>query len=380
MESESADHQQVHVLSIQSHVVSGYVGNTAAVFPLQLLGFDVHVINSVQFSNHTGYPVVKGTVMNGTELDALVDGLISNDLCHFDYLLTGYIGSETFLNSILRVLDSCRRINPDIKYVCDPVLGDNNKLYVPLPLIDIFKSALLPRAFMITPNQLEAEYLSGIKITSERHVVECMRKLYDMGPSVVVLTSCEIEEHPNLLCCYVLSESKDVGNVKGDGATSAFSLSEAEGSDSAMQMTRVVVEKQCDFHYTGTGDVTCALLLAWVHKLSAGMGGVPSSSSASEVCMHPCGHALRYSISTIQSVLLRAQQNAVKRAAVMKSRNALSKAKGQDTESATAAAGALQAIKCKLVELPIIQCKRDIEDPVPIHLDKCTTWLLNTSI
>lgn len=370
--------EQVHVLSIQSHVVSGYVGNTAAVFPLQLLGFDVHTINSVQFSNHTGYPVVKGTIMNGTELDDLMDGLVNNDLCHFDYLLTGYIGSETFLNSILRVLEACKRINPKIKYVCDPVLGDNNKLYVPLPLIDIFRTSLIPRAFMITPNQLEAEYLSGIKITNETHVVSCMRKLQAMGPQVVVLTSCELVEYPNQLCCYVLSRENVASAIADTQSGSAWSLVEGNAT-SQLQMTRIIVDKHSDFHYTGTGDVTCALLTAWVHKLTAGgdnndVGGV----STDRLPDHACGQALRLSISTIQAILRQAKRNATAKMARMSAaeESNIPAASTTDTAAAAATAAALQAIKCRLVELPIIQCKADIESPQPLPIEVCTSWMV----
>ena len=188
----------VHVLSIQSHVVSGYVGNTAAAFPMQLLGFDVHLINSVQFSNHTGYATVKGRVLEGSDLDALAEGLVANNLARFDYVLTGYIGSESFLNSVLNVLDSVNAINPSLKYVCDPVLGDNGKLYVPAALINIFKEKIIPRAYMITPNQLEAEKLSDIAITDESSVIACLLKLHSMGPKVVAITSVELVERPGL--------------------------------------------------------------------------------------------------------------------------------------------------------------------------------------
>lgn len=86
--------ESCRVLSIQSHVVSGYVGNKAAVFPMQVLGFDVDFINSVQFSNHTGYPnKLKGTVLSGSEVLALSTGLSDNYLLSYDYLLTGYIGT-----------------------------------------------------------------------------------------------------------------------------------------------------------------------------------------------------------------------------------------------------------------------------------------------
>jgi len=77
------------VLSIQSHTVQGYVGNKSAVFPLQLLGFDVDPINSVQFSNHTGYPTFRGQVLNGKQLWDLIEGLEENQLLHYTHLLTG---------------------------------------------------------------------------------------------------------------------------------------------------------------------------------------------------------------------------------------------------------------------------------------------------
>ncbi|KAH9306546.1 hypothetical protein KI387_010950, partial [Taxus chinensis] len=104
------------VLSIQSHTVQGYVGNKAAVFPLQLLGFDVDPINSVQFSNHTGYPTFRGQVLNGEQLWALIEGLEANDLLCYTHLLTGYIGSVSFLDTILQVVEKLRSVNPDLIY------------------------------------------------------------------------------------------------------------------------------------------------------------------------------------------------------------------------------------------------------------------------
>lgn len=97
MASSEVDIDEIpRILSVQSHVVSGHVGNDAAVFPLQLLGFEVDTINSVQFSNHTGYAVVRGTVIGGKELEELGDGLEGNGLLNYEYLLTGYIGFTVF--------------------------------------------------------------------------------------------------------------------------------------------------------------------------------------------------------------------------------------------------------------------------------------------
>ena len=104
------------VLSIQSHVVSGYVGNKCVNLPLNRLGFDVDAINSVQFSNHTGYPIFKGHIMDGSGLLEIIDGLESNNLLHYSHLLTGYIGSLSLLETIVTVVQRLRKINPEIIY------------------------------------------------------------------------------------------------------------------------------------------------------------------------------------------------------------------------------------------------------------------------
>eukprot|EP00850_Spirogloea_muscicola_P012385 SM000079S22503 [mRNA] locus=s79:550062:551716:- [translate_table: standard] len=154
------------VLSIQSHTVQGYVGNKAAVFPLQLLGFDVDPINSVQFSNHTGYPTWRGDVLNGEQLWSLIEGLEANNLLYYTHLLTGYIGSLSFLETVLRVLQKLRQINPDLTYVCDPVMGDNGKLYIRPELVPIYREKVAPLASLLTPNQFEAEQLTGLRYFS----------------------------------------------------------------------------------------------------------------------------------------------------------------------------------------------------------------------
>ena len=141
------------VLSIQSHVVHGYVGNRAAVFPLQLLDFEVDFINSVQFSNQTGYKSFRGQRLNSDDLDELFLGLKENNLVNYTHLLTGYVGNEAFLNKLADLIEEMKGINPNLIYciylilffstsklkaktclfvclfkVCDPVLGDNGKL------------------------------------------------------------------------------------------------------------------------------------------------------------------------------------------------------------------------------------------------------------
>ncbi|KAJ6684248.1 PYRIDOXAL KINASE [Salix viminalis] len=183
------------VLSIQSHTVQGYVGNKSAVFPLQLLGYDVDPVNSVQFSNHTGYPTFKGQVLNGHQLWELMEGLQANDLLYYTHLLTGYIGSVSFLNTVLEVVKKLRSINPKLTYVCDPVLGDEGKLYVPTELVAVYREKVVPVASMLTPNQFEAEQLTGFRIVSEHDGREACNKLHAAGPAKVVITSINIDGH-----------------------------------------------------------------------------------------------------------------------------------------------------------------------------------------
>ncbi|XP_010062232.2 pyridoxal kinase [Eucalyptus grandis] len=229
------------VLSIQSHTVQGYVGNKSAVFPLQLLGYDVDPINSVQFSNHTGYPTFKGQVLNGQQLWELIEGLEANDLLYYTHLLTGYIGSVSFLNTVLRVVDKLRSVNPKLTYVCDPVMGDEGKLYIPQELVTVYREKVVPVASMLTPNQFEAELLTGYRIVSEGDGREACNKLHDAGPSKVVITSISINGDLRLIG----SHQKEKGQVP--------------------EQFKILIPK-IPAYFTGTGDLMTALLLGWSNK------------------------------------------------------------------------------------------------------------------
>ena len=104
-------------------------------------------------------------------------------------MLTGYIGSATFLNSVSDVVDRVKALNPDIKYFCDPVLGDMGKLYAPVELIDLYKTKIVPKAYCVSPNYFEAELLTGIKIVDEETALQAMLNLHEMGPKLVVISS-----------------------------------------------------------------------------------------------------------------------------------------------------------------------------------------------
>lgn len=99
------------------------------------------IINSVQFSNHTGYPAGwKGEVLQGNQLDDLIDGLEANHLLEgYSAVLTGYIGSMSFLVAVMKTVQRLRQASPSVSFLCDPVMGDHGKLYVPEELVHIYR-------------------------------------------------------------------------------------------------------------------------------------------------------------------------------------------------------------------------------------------------
>ena len=115
----------MNILSIQSHVAYGHVGNASAVFPMQRLGVEVWPIHTVQFSNHTGYGAWKGRVFDGPAIEELVDGIAERGvLPRCDGVLSGYMGSADIGNAILSAVARVRAANPEALYCCDPVIGD----------------------------------------------------------------------------------------------------------------------------------------------------------------------------------------------------------------------------------------------------------------
>ena len=248
------------VLSIQSHVVHGYVGNRAAVFPLQLLGFDVDFINSVHFACHTGYKhFPHGQVMDGDQLRNVLEGLEVNGLIGKDgedggdndeaigSVLTGYIGSVSFLEAVLDVLATVRKYNPDARFVCDPVMGDDGAFYVPQELVEVYKNVVIPKADVVTPNQFETEQLTGIKVETTEDARKACEALHEMGPSVVFITSAILDENVNV--------DDDDGNKM-----ITIIASQRNKSDGKQEMWRIDCPK-IPGSFTGTGDVTACLLL-----------------------------------------------------------------------------------------------------------------------
>ncbi|KAM8976799.1 pyridoxal kinase [Pelodytes ibericus] len=243
---------ECRVLSIQSHVVRGYVGNKAAAFPLQVLGFEVDTVNSVQFSNHTGYNHWKGQVLNAEELQELYEGLKLNQVTQYDYVLTGYNRDSSFLTRVVDIVQELKQKNPQLVFVCDPVLGDKwngeGSMYVPEELLPVYKDLVVPVADIITPNQFEAELLTGCQIHSQEEAVKVMDMLHSLGPSTVAITSSDLPSSRGADYLITLGSQRRVGE---DGRVHTQRIS--------LDLPRV------DAVFVGTGDLFASMLLAWTH-------------------------------------------------------------------------------------------------------------------
>jgi pyridoxine kinase len=179
------------VLSIQSHVVFGYAGNTAAVFPLQRLGREVWAINTVEFSNHTGYGAWRGKVL-GAELAAeLVIGLEERGVLNrCEAVLSGYLGDAAVARAIIDAVKKVRKESPNALYCCDPVMGDIGRgFYVKPDIPEIFKKELIPLADIACPNQFELEALTGANTETIDNAIKAINTLHEAGPSIVLVTS-----------------------------------------------------------------------------------------------------------------------------------------------------------------------------------------------
>jgi pyridoxine kinase len=181
----------INILSIQSSVVYGHVGNSAAVFPLQRLGVEVWPINTVHFSNHTGYGSWRGAVLPTPVVEDLVLGLTERGvlpLC--DGLLSGYMGDAALGRVILDLVQRVRTVNPSAVYCLDPVMGDVGRgFYVRPGISELMRNEALPLATVITPNQFELEFLAGHPVVDLESTIAAIQQLRDRGPSVVLVTS-----------------------------------------------------------------------------------------------------------------------------------------------------------------------------------------------
>jgi pyridoxine kinase len=188
----------MNIMSIQSHVAYGHVGNASAVFPMQRLGCDVWPIHTVQFSNHTGYGHWTGRVFDGSMIEEIVDGVAQRGvLGSCDGVLSGYMGSVGIGEAILSAVAWVREANPQATYCCDPVIGDVGRgVFVRPGIPEFMREQAVPAADVITPNQFELELLAERRCGTLAEAKAALEAAHRLGPKVALVTSFLSDETP----------------------------------------------------------------------------------------------------------------------------------------------------------------------------------------
>jgi pyridoxine kinase len=187
------------ILSIQSHVAFGHVGNAAATFPLQRKGWEVWAVHTVMFAAHAGYGPPAGPIFSPETIREVVAGLERQGfLSQCRAVLSGYLGDAALGEAVLDAVARVRRHNPDAVYCCDPVMGDAAPgVYVRDNIPDFMRDRAIPAADIATPNAFELELLTGIPIVRLEDAVASCQALRRSGPDTVLLTSLEREGTPD---------------------------------------------------------------------------------------------------------------------------------------------------------------------------------------
>jgi pyridoxine kinase len=177
------------ILSIQSQVAAGHVGNSAAVFALQRLGREVWPIPTTLLSHHPGHGGAEGGPLPAALLDRILDGLRHRGcFSRCEAVLSGYLAYADNAACILRAVTLAKAASPGAVYLCDPVLGDDGRLYVSGDIVAAMHN-LAAKADIITPNAFELSVLSGVACRTREDALRAMRLLQSKGPKVVVLSS-----------------------------------------------------------------------------------------------------------------------------------------------------------------------------------------------
>jgi pyridoxine kinase len=177
------------VLSIQSSVAAGHVGNSAAVFALQRLGFDVWRVDTVAFSNHPAHGRHTGRIVPSGDVAAILTGLEALALWpRCDAVISGYLATAGTGQVVADTVSRIRAVRKDVLYLCDPVIGDHGRRYVEDGLVDYYRERALPAADLVTPNAFEAQCLTGIDATRTEGALAAANALRAMGPRMALVT------------------------------------------------------------------------------------------------------------------------------------------------------------------------------------------------
>ncbi|HTW15409.1 MAG TPA: pyridoxal kinase PdxY [Nocardioides sp.] len=245
----------MQILSIQSSVAYGHVGNSAATFPLQRLGHEVWPVLTVHFSNHTGYGAWRGPLLAPTDVADVIAGIEDRGvLGQADAVLSGYQGDPAVGAVILDAVARVKALNPDAVYCCDPVMGDVGRgMFVRPGIPEFMRDTVVPQADVVTPNHFELDFLSGRTTTTLAEVLDAVDAVRDRGPRDVLVTSVLTDD--------ATPDHLDVVAVSDEGAW-------------------VVTTPLLPISPNGCGDVTAALYLAHLRSTGSPASALERTTSS----------------------------------------------------------------------------------------------------
>jgi len=246
----------VKILSIQSAVAFGHVGNSAAVFPLQRIGAEVLPVNTVNFSNHTGYGAWRGSLITPEEVHDVILGIEERGMLpQIDVVLSGYQGGVGIGDVIVDAVQRVKAANPSAIYACDPVMGNaKSGCFVAPEIPELLRDRVVPVSDIITPNQFELGYLTGTDPSTLASTLDSVDLARAMGPSTVLVTSVE-------------QPDRDPGTIEMLAVDDAGAW--------------IVTTPYLPFKANGSGDVTAALFAA--HYRETGDARVALERTSSSV-------------------------------------------------------------------------------------------------
>lgn len=231
------------ILSIQSSVAYGHVGNSAATFPLMRSGVEVWPVLTVHFSNHTGYGQWRGPLLDADDVAEVIHGIDDRGVLNrVDAVLSGYQGAEDVGAVVLEAVELVKERSPKAIYCCDPVMGDVERGFFVRPGIPEFmRDRVVPKATIVTPNHFELDFLTGRETHTLEEVIDAADALREVGPETVLVTSVTVDSTQD--------DELAMLAVTADGAWH-------------------VTTPRLDRSFTGSGDLTAAMFLA--HYLRTG--------------------------------------------------------------------------------------------------------------
>ena len=250
----------MQIMSIQSSVAFGHVGNSAAVFPLQRLGIEVWPVYTVHFSNHTGYGEWRGPVLPASDVAAVIQGVEERGAFPgIDAVLSGYQGGNDIGDVILDAVARVKQANPNAIYACDPVMGNaKSGCFVHPDIPVLLRDKVVPQADLITPNQFELGFLTDTDPHTLEETLASVDKAREMGPRTVLVTSVLRPDAP-------------------EGTIEMLAVHRSGSGDEAW----IVQTPHLPMKANGSGDVTAALFTA--HLLESGSAKVALERTVSSV-------------------------------------------------------------------------------------------------